>query len=148
MGAASAVQPHGRSHAPSSAPLFSVGIQGGFTGATMLATVYSDGRVSTVRQGAGRGKTVAETRVPLSLTAVTTVIQAARKSGALKIPKALQDRTFGADIPVLSFRLHTGRGVQAVHAMGSETDHVPGTEPFFPIWGLLYAIAGYPGQLR
>jgi hypothetical protein len=129
-------------------PLFVVGISGGFTGATMRASVYRDGRVVTVRTGAGGSGVPAETHVPLSVGAVAAVLGAAQRSHVFAIPRAAQDAIFGADIPVLSFRISTSRGQRAVHAMGGENSHASGTMAFFPIWSLLYALAGYPTQLR
>jgi hypothetical protein len=40
------------------------------------------------------------------------------------------------------------RGQRSVHAMGGETSHAAGSQAFFPIWSLLYAIAGYPPQIQ
>jgi hypothetical protein len=130
-----------------SKPLFSVGIQGGFIGAVMTATVYGDGRVQTVRQGAGRPVRSAVVTVPLSRSALKKVVQLAQRTRVFALPKSLQDQQFGADIPVLSLRLYTTSGIKSVHATGGENSHVKGTEAFFPIWGLLYALAGYPSQL-
>ena len=131
-----------------SRPLFKVGISGGFTGAHMLASVYRDGRVLTVRRGVGNSGAPLETRVPLSVSAVVAVFKAAQRSHVFAIPRAVQDAVFGADIPVLSFSISTTRGQRSVHAMGGETSHAAGSQAFFPIWSLLYAIAGYPPQIQ
>jgi hypothetical protein len=130
-----------------SKPLFAVGISGGFTGAQMLASVYRNGRVLTIRRGAGNSSVPAETRVSLSLSAVAAVLTAAQRSHVFAIPRSVQDAVFGADIPVLSLRIATTRGQRSVHAMGGETTHAAGSQTFFPIWSLLYAIAGYPPQI-
>jgi hypothetical protein len=129
-------------------PLFKVGISGGFTGATMRASVYRDGRVVIIRNGVGNSGTPTESRVPLSVGAVTAVLATAQRRHVLAIPRAAQDAVFGADIPVLSFTLWTNRGQFSVHAMGGEGSHAPGTRAFFPIWNLLYALAGYPPQIH
>ena len=93
-----------------SKPLFTVGISGGFTGAHMLAAVYRDGRVLTVRRGVGNSGAPLETRVPLSVSAVVAVFKAAQRSHVFAIPRAVQDAVFGADIPVLSFSISTTGG--------------------------------------
>jgi hypothetical protein len=129
-------------------PLFVVGIQGGFTGVQMVASVYRDGRVVTLRRGAGRSSTPVETRVPLSRNAVQVVLGAAVRGHVFAIPRSVQDAVFGADIPVLSFRFVTTSGARSVHVMGGESSHPAGSQAFFPIWSLLYAIAGYPPQVR
>lgn len=131
-----------------SKPLFTVGISGGFTGARMRAQVYVTGEVRTLREGANSPKTVAETRVPLSRGAVQAVLDAAARTRVFTISRSVQDRTFGADIPVLSFAVATNSGVRSVHIMGTEGSHPAGSGAFFPIWGLLYALAGYPSQIR
>jgi hypothetical protein len=129
-------------------PLFAVGIRGGFTGVQMVASVYGDGRVVTIRRGAGQAPTPVETRVPLSRGAVQVVLGAAVRSQVFAIPRSVQDAVFGADVPVLSFRMATTRGVLRVHVMGGERSHPAGSQAFFPIWSLLYALAGYPPQVR
>jgi hypothetical protein len=131
-----------------SKPLFTVGISGGFTGVQMVASAYRDGRVLTVRLGLGRSSAPVETRVPLSLGAVQAVLGAAMRSHVFAIPRSVQDAVFGADVPVLTFRIATTRGVRSVHVMGGERNHPAGSQAFFPIWSLLYAIAGYPPQVR
>jgi hypothetical protein len=130
-----------------SKPLYDVGISGGFTGASMVATVYGNGQVRIVRRrGAGeRQETIGS--VPLVRSGVLAVARLAERNGALAIPKATQDRPYGADIPVLSFRLYTTGGVKSAHVMGVAGSHLPGTGAFFPIWALLHALAGYPSQL-
>jgi hypothetical protein len=128
-------------------PLFVVGITGGFTGIQMVASVYRDGRVVTVRRGAGRSNAPVETHVPLSRNAVQVVLGAAVRSHVFAIPRSVQDAVFGADIPVLFFRVATTTGVRRVHVMGGESSHPAGSQAFFPIWSLLYAIAGYPPQV-
>jgi hypothetical protein len=130
-----------------SKPLFTVGIRGGFTGAQMVASVYGDGRVLTVRRGTGASPTTVETHVPLSRGAVQTVLAAAVRSHVFAIPRSVQDAAFGADIPVLSFRIVTTRGARSVHVMGTEGSHPADSQAFFPIWSLLHAIAGYPPQI-
>jgi hypothetical protein len=130
-----------------SKPVFAVGIQGGFTGVQMIALVYGDGRVLTVRKGAGRSNAPLETHVPLSRKAVQVVLQAAVRRHVFAIPHSVQDAVFGADIPILSFRFVTNRGIRSVHVMGGESSHPPGSQTFFPIWSLLYALAGYPPQV-
>ena len=129
-------------------PLFVVGIQGGFTGVQMVASVYRDGRVVTVRRGAGRSGTPVETRIPLNPKAVQIVLQAAVRNHVFAIPRSVQDAVFGADIPVLSLRFVTRSGARSVHVMGGESSHPAGSQAFFPIWSLLYALAGYPPQIR
>jgi hypothetical protein len=128
-------------------PLFTVGISGGFTAAEMLASVYGDGRVLTVHQGTGGSPRTVETNVPLSRSAVQTVLNAAVRSHVFSIPRSVQDATFGADIAVLSFRIATNHGVRSVHVMGTEGSHPARSQAFFPIWNLLYAIAGYPPHI-
>jgi hypothetical protein len=130
-----------------SKPLFAVGIKGGFIGIQMMASVYGDGRVFTVRKGAGRSNTPLETHVPLSRKAVQVVLKAAVRGHVFAIPRTVQDAVFGADIPILSFRIMTNRGIRSVHVMGGESSHPPGSQAFFPIWNLLYALAGYPTQI-
>jgi hypothetical protein len=87
-----------------SKPLITVDIRGGFTGAQMVASVYRDGRVVTVRH-AGRSSTRVETRVPLSHGAVQTVLAAAVRSHVFAIPRSVQDAVFGAD-----YMRSSGRG--------------------------------------
>src|ERR1700736_3089578 len=96
-----------------SKPLFAVGISGGFTGAEMVASVYLAGRVLTVHQGTGGSPTTVETRVPLSRGAVQTVLEAAVRGHVFAIPRGVQNAVFGADVPVLSFRIATTRGVRS-----------------------------------
>lgn len=127
--------------------LFTVGIQGGFTGAMMRATVYADGRVTIARQGAGRPLRQEERTVPLSLTAVAAARTLARQQRIYAIPAAVQQQTFGADVPILVLTVYSGGRTRTVQATGSERNHVSGTERFFPVWGLFYALAGYPSQL-
>jgi len=79
---------------------------------------------------------------------VVAVFKAAQRSHVFAIPRAVQDAVFGADIPVLSFSISTTRGQRSVQAMGGETSHAAGSQAFFPIWSLLYAIAGYPPQIQ
>ena len=129
-------------------PLFVVGIKGGFTGIQMVASVYRDGRVVTVRRGAGQSNAPVETRVPLSRDAVQIVLGAAVRSHVFAIPRNVQDAVFGADIPVLSLRFVTTSGARSVHVMGGESSHPAGSQAFFPTWSLLYALAGYPPQVR
>jgi hypothetical protein len=131
-----------------SKPLFTVGISGGFTGVQMVASAYRDGHVLTVRLGLGRSSAPAETRVPLSRGAVQVVLEAAVRSHVFAIPRSVQDAVSGADVPVLSFRIATTRGVLGVHVMGGEGSHPAGSGAFFPIWSLLYAVAGYPPQIH
>jgi hypothetical protein len=114
----------------------------------MVASVYRDGRVVTVRRGAGRSGTPVETRVPLSRDAVQIVLGAAVRNHIFTIPRSVQDAVFGADIPVLSFRFVTTSGARCVHVMGGESSHPAGSQAFFPIWSLLYALAGYSPQVR
>jgi hypothetical protein len=130
-----------------SLPLFSVGIQGGFTGIIMDASVYADGRVTVTRQGGGRSTRTAETTVPLSVSAVKLAVKAARTTGVFSIPKSVQNATFGADVPVRVLRILDGTRIRTVRAMGSEVNHVRGAGSLFPVWGLLYALAGYPAQV-
>ena len=113
----------------------------------MIASVYRDGRVVTVRQGAGRSGTPVETRVPLSVIAVQKVLGWAVSSHVFSIPRSVQDAVFGADIPVLSLSIATNSGVRRVHVMGGEFSHPPGSAAFFPLWSLLDALAGYPPQV-
>jgi hypothetical protein len=131
-----------------SKPVFTVGISGGFTGVQMVASADRDGRVLTVRLGLGRSSAPVETRVPLSLGAVQVVLGQATRSHVFAVPRSVQDAVFGADVPVLTFRIATTRGVRSVHVMGGERNHPAGSQAFFPIWSLLYAIAGYPPQVR
>ena len=138
---------HGVPHQQKSAYLFAVGIEGGFTGSTMTATVYPGGRIEIEREGAGRGPHTTVKNVPLSGSAVKTVLQIARSNNVYAIPKSVQNATFGADIPVRFITVPTKNGEQRVQAMGSENNHVDGADAFFPVWGLLYALAGYPSQL-
>jgi hypothetical protein len=113
----------------------------------MVASVFGDGRVVTVRQGGGRSGAPQESRVPLSRGAVKAVLDLAVRRHVFDIPRSSQDAVFGADVPVLSFRISTTSGVRRVHAMGSEGNHAPGTGSFFPVWALLYALARYPSQV-
>jgi hypothetical protein len=134
-------------HAASpAAHLFDVGIAGGFTGAAMTASVYADGTVVVVRQGAGSPprETVS---VPLDRSAVKAAIGLARTRHVFALPRSAQDAIIGADIPVRSLTVYTGRGVQTVHAMGSSSGHARGTKAFFTSWSLFYALAGYPPQI-
>jgi hypothetical protein len=128
-------------------PLFTVGISGGFTGAEMLASVYGDGRVLAVHQGTGGAPRTVETNVPLSRGAVQAVLNLAVRSHVFAIPRSVQDAVFGADIPLLSFRITSNRGARSVHVMGTEGSHPAGSQVFFPVWNLLYAIAGYPPHI-
>jgi hypothetical protein len=128
-------------------PLFAIGIQGGFTGAVMRATVFDNGAVSIDRSGAGRAPSTEHVTVPLSAGAVRAAVQLASRRHIFAIPRAAQNAVFGADIPVLSLTVYTSRGVHRVRAMGSETNHAPGTQRFFPMWTLFDALAGYPRQI-
>jgi hypothetical protein len=128
-------------------PLFTVGISGGFTGAEMIASVYGNGRVLAVHQGTSGAPRTVETHVPLSRGAVQAVLNLAVRNHVFAIPRSVQDAVFGADIPVLSFRIATNRGGRSVHVMGTEGSHPAGSQAFFPVWNLLYAIAGYPPHI-
>ena len=127
--------------------LFTVGIQGGFTGAIMRATVYADGQVLIARQGAGRPLHDEQKTLPISLTAVAAARTLARQQKIYAIPKSVQQQTFGADVPILVLTVYSGGQAKTVQATGSERNHVPGTGKFFPVWGLFYALAGYPSQV-
>jgi hypothetical protein len=127
--------------------LFAVGISGGFTGAVMTATAYSDGSVVIHREEAGRTARDERRFVPLSSGAVKAATAVAVRRQVFAIPHAAQDAVFGADVPVLSLTVYSANGVRSVHAMGSERNHVAGTGRFFPVWRLFYALAGYPGQV-
>jgi hypothetical protein len=59
----------------------------------------------------------------------------------------LQNATFGADVPVVFLKVYTARGVKAVHATGTGNSHIQGTGKFFSLWGIFYALAGYPPQV-
>ena len=89
-----------------------------------------------------------ETHVPLYRSSVAAAVAEASRARVFSIPRSIQDKVFGADIPVLSFTIYTGGGARSVHAMGGESNHVPGTAAFFRVWGLLYALAGYPPQVH
>lgn len=128
-------------------PLFTIGIQGGFTGVIMRASVHADGSVLIQRKGGGRALHETRTSVPLTRSAVTTAVQLAERQHVFTLPKTLQNATFGADVPVVSLTVYTARGVKEVHATGTGNSHVRGTEKFFSIWGIFYALAGYPSQV-
>jgi hypothetical protein len=132
--------------APAAAHLFDVGIAGGFTGASMTASVYADGTVVVVRRGVGSPPR--ETlSLPLDPSAVKASIGVARRHHVFALPRSVQDAVIGADIPVRSLTVYTSHGVQTVHAMGSPGGHAPGTKAFFTSWSLFYALAGYPPQI-
>lgn len=133
--------------AQSATPLFAVGIDGGFTGALMRATVYRDGTVAIVRSGAGRPERRESRTVPLSVAAVRAAVRLARQRHVFAIPLSAQNATIGADIPVLSLTVYGTAGALSVHAMGLDRSHPAGTGKFFPIWGIFYALAGYPSQV-
>ena len=113
----------------------------------MRADVYVDGRVTIERRGVGHPGTV-ETHVLVSRRAVQIILTVAEQHGVFRIPTSVQNGQFGADIPVLSLSMFTTHGERSVHATGTETHHVAGVGAFFPIWSLLYAVAGYPPQFR
>jgi hypothetical protein len=146
IGTAFAANVHGRVHAPAASPLFSVGLAGGITGTSMHATVYADGTVSVTRQGASQHPS-AQYTVPLTVSSVRQVTHLARLTRVFAIPKDVQNKSFGSDIPIRSFTIYTASGQRTVKAYGSEGSHVQGTAAFFPVWGLLHALAGYPPQL-
>jgi hypothetical protein len=127
-------------------PLFTLGIAGGIAGATMTATVYGDGTVVIDRTGAGSTPHTTLT-VPVETAAVKAAVALARARGVFAIPHKAQDAVIGADIPVRSLTVYTAHGTQSVHAMGGPSTHAPRTAGFFAVWGLFYALAGYPAQI-
>ncbi len=137
---------HGGTVEARTLPLFTVGIEGGFTGTIMHASVYPDGTVIIERQGGGRPARESHATVPLNRGAVTAAVRLAQHRQVFSLSKTAQDATFGADIPIVSLTVHTSRGDRSVHAMGTERSHAPGTGRLFPVWGIFYALAGYPTQ--
>src|SRR5579884_2885894 len=117
---------HTAAHVQDARRLFAVGISGGFTGAVMTATAYSDGTIVIQRSGAGQAPRDERRSVPLTAGAVKAASDLAGRRHIFAIPKAAQDGVFGADIPVLSLTIYGAAGAKSAHAMGSEANHVPG----------------------